>query len=172
MYIGIILSTPYLQAMDRFLEVRVAETCELVQQLPIARVQALCHYHGWMYAATAPAATPSSQLDLGNSDNLPDALRSPGFSEPSETPGRKSMGSGNEIWLILSANRMNLVEQLIRRQVHKLVLLFNCKRFFIQRQHSVFSFQTQTYSFVYADDIRYLLSLKLQRNKYLTEKYA
>ncbi|KAF7259332.1 hypothetical protein EG68_04225 [Paragonimus skrjabini miyazakii] len=99
---------PYLVgAMEQFLEVRVADPCELVQQLPIARVQALCHSNGWFYAVTAP-----SDLSINQPIAYSPSPRSPDVKPPSAN----SSGNGNEVWLILSANRTALVQQLVKRK--------------------------------------------------------
>ncbi|KAF6770941.1 hypothetical protein AHF37_10675 [Paragonimus kellicotti] len=100
--------------MEQFLEVRVADPCELVQQLPIARVQALCHSNGWFYAVTAPSDLSTTQpIAYSSSPRSPDL----------KPPSANSSGNGNEVWLILSANRTALVQQLVKRKEFDLALL-------------------------------------------------
>ncbi|KAA3677626.1 Vam6/Vps39-like protein vacuolar protein sorting-associated protein 39 [Paragonimus westermani] len=106
---------PYLVgAMEQFLEVRVADPCELVQQLPIARVQALCHSNGWFYVVTAPSDLSTSQpITHSSSPRSPDLKPAPA----------NSSGNGNEVWLILSANRTALVQRLVKRKEFDLAIL-------------------------------------------------
>lgn len=90
---------PARQAMDKSVEVRTADPCELVQRLPVPAVRAMCHHGGWLFAATRPATHHSS------------LLKSP------RSGGDDRGVGGNEVWLFLAANRTPLVERLIRARV-------------------------------------------------------
>ncbi|KER32660.1 hypothetical protein T265_01345 [Opisthorchis viverrini] len=113
---------PYIiAAMEQFLEVRVADPCELVQQIPIARVQAFCHQGGWLYVATAPAYT---SLNESTRSNPSPQRSSPTIPEvPGKSPRPKTTESGNEVWVILPANRTTLVERLVKVKEFDLALL-------------------------------------------------
>ncbi|OON19035.1 hypothetical protein X801_05104 [Opisthorchis viverrini] len=113
---------PYIiAAMEQFLEVRVADPCELVQQIPIARVQAFCHQGGWLYVATAPAYT---SLNESTRSNPSPQRSSPTIPEvPGKSPRPKTTESGNEVWVILPANRTALVERLVKVKEFDLALL-------------------------------------------------
>ncbi|CAL8106488.1 unnamed protein product [Calicophoron daubneyi] len=111
---------PYLiGAMDQFLEVRVGDPCELVQQLSISRVQALCHYGGWFYAATSSSHSSTGESAWCDSPSLsPRSLRGRDCS-----PRSKASGTGNEVWLILSMNRGVLLRELVKRKEFQLAVL-------------------------------------------------
>ncbi|GAA38353.2 Vam6/Vps39-like protein [Clonorchis sinensis] len=113
---------PYIiAAMEQFLEVRVADPCELVQQMPIARVQAFCHQGGWLYVATAPAY---ASLNESTRSNPSPQRSSPTIPEtPGKSPRPKTTESGNEVWVILPANRTALVERLVKVKEFDLALL-------------------------------------------------
>ncbi|VDD78062.1 unnamed protein product [Mesocestoides corti] len=90
---------PYLLAgLSKQLEVRCLDPCDLVQTFAIPRVRLMCaNDSGWLYAVAASSIfhPDDSQPDLSV--------------KPVESP---SAGHGSDVWLLLAANRPQLVQNL------------------------------------------------------------
>uniref|UniRef100_A0A0X3P3Z9 Vam6/Vps39-like protein n=1 Tax=Schistocephalus solidus TaxID=70667 RepID=A0A0X3P3Z9_SCHSO len=98
---------PYLLAgLTKSLEVWSLDPCELTQTLQIPSVRAMCYNNGWLYAtaAASTASTPSAS----------------GVASPSGSPVTTS--SGSDVWLLLAANRSNLIRQLVQRKEFEIAL--------------------------------------------------
>ncbi|BHF60989.1 Vam6/Vps39-like protein [Sparganum proliferum] len=98
---------PYLLAgLTKVLEVWSLDPYELTQTLQIPSVRAMCYNNGWLYA-TAAASTASSPSVSG-------------VASPSGSPITTSGGS--DVWLLLAANRPNLIRYLIQRKEFEIAL--------------------------------------------------
>ncbi|KAK4469869.1 hypothetical protein MN116_007377 [Schistosoma mekongi] len=107
--------------MDNALEIRIIHPNKLIQQLAITRVTAMCHSNGWFYASTAPATTTA----LFTTDSSPHSYRQNSLSDPinnDSTPVRGKNTNGSEVWLILSANRLRFIQDLVKQKEFNLAI--------------------------------------------------
>ncbi|CAH8514122.1 unnamed protein product [Heterobilharzia americana] len=109
---------PYIiGTMDNSLEIRVLHPNQLIQQLSISRVTAMCHSGGWLYASTAPVITTSHfTVDSANHQNHSNQ------SMHNNSGARGKNTSGNEIWLILSVNRLKFIQELVKQKEFELAI--------------------------------------------------
>lgn len=84
----------------------------MVQTFPIPCVRAMCSNElGWLYAS-APASTFKSD------DSQPDLTSTAGVTTPTLA------GHGSDVWLLLPANRLQLVQCLAQKNVSAINLSF------------------------------------------------
>uniref|UniRef100_A0A5K3G2G1 CNH domain-containing protein n=1 Tax=Mesocestoides corti TaxID=53468 RepID=A0A5K3G2G1_MESCO len=104
---------PYLLAgLSKQLEVRCLDPCDLVQTFAIPRVRLMCaNDSGWLYAVAASSIfhPDDSQPDLSV--------------KPVESP---SAGHGSDVWLLLAANRPQLVQNLALKKDFEMALKVAC----------------------------------------------
>ncbi|KAH8861921.1 Vam6/Vps39-like protein [Schistosoma japonicum] len=108
------------QIMDNALEIRIMHPNKLIQQLAITRVTAMCHSNGWFYASTAPAMTTTLFITDSSHSYQQNALTESTNSD--STPVRGKNTNSNEVWLILSANRLKFIQDLVKQQEFELAI--------------------------------------------------
>ncbi|VDQ11304.1 unnamed protein product [Trichobilharzia regenti] len=115
--------------MHDMLEIRVLyPNQKMIQQLSIPRVTAMCHSGGWFYASTAPASVntslspASSAAVTTNNTDYSSSRQSNKESSVGRNKPHSTGSSGNEIWLILSANRLKFIQDLVKQKEYELAI--------------------------------------------------
>ncbi|KAL5970135.1 Vam6/Vps39-like protein, partial [Taenia solium] len=104
---------PFLLAgLPKQLEVRSLDPSLLVQTLAIPRIRSMCsNEYGWLYASAAASVYhPDDSQPCLSSDST-------------EAP---SMSHGSDVWLLLSANRLRLVQKLVKHKEFEVALRVAC----------------------------------------------
>ncbi|CAH8508674.1 unnamed protein product, partial [Schistosoma rodhaini] len=114
---------PYIiGSMDNTLEIRTLNPNKLIQQLAITRVTAMCYSKcGWFYASTAPAPTTNTLFSTDSFSNQQKVNVTESINNESSIVRGKS-NNGNEIWLILSANRLKFIQNLVEKKEFELAI--------------------------------------------------
>ncbi|KAL5111392.1 Vam6/Vps39-like protein [Taenia crassiceps] len=104
---------PFLLAgLPKQLEVRSLDPNLLVQTFTIPRIRSMCsNEHGWLYASAAAS--------VYHPDDSQPCLSSDSTVAP-------SMSHGSDVWLLLSANRLQFVQELVRQKEFEMALRVSC----------------------------------------------
>ncbi|CAH8526043.1 unnamed protein product [Schistosoma haematobium] len=115
---------PYIiGTMDNTLEIRILNPNKLIQQLAITRVTSMCYSKcGWFYASTAPAPTTNTLFSTDSFSYQQKVTVTESINNDSSSVVRGKNNSGNEIWLILSANRLKFIQNLVEKKEFELAI--------------------------------------------------